>query len=165
MKIIFLDIDGVLNCQSTYDPYVKSELREYPYNHFEPKLVGNLNEITEATGANIVISSSWRINRTFRELREILVKAGVSGKIIGQTERLYFSNWSHSVPRGCEILHWMETNKERLGELVSFRDYVIIDDDSDMLYLHKSNFFQTDPSGGGLTDNLVYRIVNFLGRK
>ena len=162
MKVIFLDIDGVLNCNDTYT--IKHDV-EYPYNHFDPKLVVNLNKITESTGANIVISSSWRINRTFRELREILVKAGVTGKIIGQTERLHFSNWSHSVPRGCEILHWMETNKEKLGDLVSFRDYVILDDDSDMLYLHKNNFFQTDPSGGGLTDNLVYRIINFLGRK
>lgn len=162
MKIIFLDIDGVLNCNDTY---TNAEFREYPYNHFDPKLVGNLNNITQATGANIVISSSWRINRTFRELREILVKAGVTGKIIGQTERLHFSNWSHSVPRGCEILHWMETNKGILGNLLQWRDYVILDDDIDMLYWHRANFFQTDPSGGGLTDNLVYRIINFLGRK
>lgn len=165
MKVIFLDIDGVLNCQSTYDPYIKSEYREYPYNHFDPKLVGDLNRITEATSAKIVVTSSWRINRTFEELRDILVKAGVSGKIIGQTERLYFSNWSHSVPRGCEILHWMETNKGILGDLLQWRDYAILDDDSDMLYWHRNNFFQTDPSGGGLTENLVYRIINFLGRK
>ncbi len=161
MKIIFLDIDGVLNCDITYP-----NNREYPYNHFDPNLVSNLNMITKKTGANIVITSSWRINRTFEELKDILKNAGVTGNIIGVTERLYFSNWGHSVPRGCEILHWMETNKGILGkDLLQWRDYVILDDDSDMLYWHRANYFQTDPSGGGLTDNLTYRIINFLGSK
>jgi hypothetical protein len=162
MKVIFLDIDGVLNCNDTY---TNAEFREYPYNHFDDKLVGNLNKITTKTGASIVVSSSWRINRTFDELREILVKAGVSGKIIAQTERLYFGNSSMSVPRGCEIQLWLQTNKGLLGDLLNWRDYVILDDDSDMLYWHRANFFQTDASGGGLTDNLTYRIINFLGVK
>ena len=113
-----------------------------------------------------MITSSWRINRTFEELKDILKNAGVTGNIIGVTERLYFSNWGHSVPRGCEILHWMETNKGILGrDLLQWRDYVILDDDSDMLYWQRANYFQTDPSGGGLTDNLTYRIINLLGSR
>jgi len=112
MKIIFLDIDGVLNCDMTYP-----NNREYPYNHFDPNLVSNLNMITKKTGANIVITSSWRINRTFEELKDILKNAGVTGSIIGVTERLYFSNWGHSVPRGCEILHLYTGNPKDMHEV------------------------------------------------
>lgn len=47
MKIIFLDIDGVLN-------------RHGDGKDFEPECVANLNRVLTATGAKLVISSTWR---------------------------------------------------------------------------------------------------------
>ena len=52
-KILFLDIDGVLN--------TGSHLSQDKYGDgFNPKAVANLAKIVDATGADIVISSSWK---------------------------------------------------------------------------------------------------------
>lgn len=53
MKIIFLDIDGVLNC-------VTSKSRCGVYTGIDDDKVMRLREIVDATGAEIVLSSSWR---------------------------------------------------------------------------------------------------------
>lgn len=169
MKIIFLDIDGVLNHQIWFekvqhlraDRQSKEDYRFY----FDPFAVGLLNDLTDATGAKIVVSSSWRLGRTVEELKKILKENGVTGEVIDKTPHLSFedyANYSYSVPRGCEIKAWMELNKEKLGESIGkYRNYVIFDDDSDMLYWQRNNYFQVD-SYCGLTPNLIYRAKNFL---
>jgi HAD domain in Swiss Army Knife RNA repair proteins len=53
MKIIFLDIDGVLNNTHTKNP------RKFPYI-VEPELVERVERLREATGAQLVLSSTWR---------------------------------------------------------------------------------------------------------
>jgi hypothetical protein len=53
MKIIFLDIDGVLNCDKTPNP------RKFPYI-VDRKLLTRLKKLLERTDAKVVLSSSWR---------------------------------------------------------------------------------------------------------
>jgi hypothetical protein len=53
MKIIFLDIDGVLNCDKTPNP------REFPYI-VDRKLLARLKKLLDRTGAKVVLTSSWR---------------------------------------------------------------------------------------------------------
>lgn len=53
MKVIFLDIDGVLNCAETPNP------RRFPYI-VDSKLLARLNELVNWTGAKVVLSSTWR---------------------------------------------------------------------------------------------------------
>src|SRR5882757_8472983 len=53
MKIIFLDIDGVLNCKSTPNP------RNFPYI-VDPKHLKRLKRLLDRTEATIVLSSTWR---------------------------------------------------------------------------------------------------------
>jgi hypothetical protein len=55
MKIIFLDIDGVLNCKTTDNP------RKFPY-FIDKKLLARLRGLIDATGALIVLSSTWRLD-------------------------------------------------------------------------------------------------------
>lgn len=56
MKVIFLDIDGVLNTKYWENMKVRDQ-----YGHtFDPNSVANLARIIEETGAEIVISSSWK---------------------------------------------------------------------------------------------------------
>ena len=61
-KIIFLDIDGVLNTERQHDRCVEAGLA-YVDNFgyaFDPVSVANLKRIVDETGADIVISSSWK---------------------------------------------------------------------------------------------------------
>jgi hypothetical protein len=53
MKVIFLDIDGVLNCKTTPNP------RKFPFI-VDKKLLACLLKLLKRTGAKIVLSSSWR---------------------------------------------------------------------------------------------------------
>ena len=53
LKIIFLDVDGVLNCKSTPD-------RCYGYIGIEDEKVNHLKRIVEETSAKIVLISSWK---------------------------------------------------------------------------------------------------------
>src|SRR3981081_4731930 len=53
MKLIFLDIDGVLNCRTTPNP------RDFPYI-VDETLLARLRQLLERTGASVVLSSTWR---------------------------------------------------------------------------------------------------------
>ena len=53
MKVIFLDIDGVLNCKKTPNP------RKFPYV-VDKRLLVRFNRLLEKTGAKVVLSSTWR---------------------------------------------------------------------------------------------------------
>ena len=53
MKVIFLDIDGVLNCAKTPNP------RKFPYI-VDKKLLRRF--LVDRTGAKVVLSSTWRLD-------------------------------------------------------------------------------------------------------
>jgi hypothetical protein len=53
MKVIFLDIDGVLNCDKTPNP------RKFPYI-VDKKLLARFKKLLDRTGAKVVLSSTWR---------------------------------------------------------------------------------------------------------
>jgi histidinol phosphatase-like enzyme len=55
MKVIFLDIDGVLNCDHTANP------RKFPYV-VDKKLLARFKKLLSRTGAKVVLSSSWRLD-------------------------------------------------------------------------------------------------------
>src|SRR3979411_2088839 len=53
MKVIFLDIDGVLNCDKTPNP------RKFPYV-VDQTLLARFKTLVGRTGAKVVLSSTWR---------------------------------------------------------------------------------------------------------
>ena len=55
MKVIFLDIDGVLNCDHTANP------RKFPYV-VDKRLLARFKKLLSRTGAKVVLSSSWRLD-------------------------------------------------------------------------------------------------------
>ena len=55
MKVIFLDIDGVLNCDRTPNP------RKFPYV-VDRRLLARLKKLLKRTRAKVVLSSSWRLD-------------------------------------------------------------------------------------------------------
>ena len=159
MKIIFLAIDGVLNHEAFYKE--RQEKRneegawEHPYSEIDKRAVSNLNDLCGETGAKIVVSSTWR-HSGLEYCKDALVKMGFTGEIIDITP-------SHqSRFRGLEILDWVKSNEELIGErYYNFTEYVILDDDSDMLYWQRNNFLLIDRFVG-LTMGDVFRAKRIL---
>ena len=166
MKIIFLDIDGVLNhtlwFQSEERKLISSENSRAMW--FDPKSVALLNELTDATQAYIVISSSWREGYPLEELVAILESQGVTGEIIDQTPSFTFKQLTpvpYLVPRGCEIQAWLEQHREELADRLANAKYVILDDQSDMLLCQQRNFLKVDP-WCGLTPTIIEKAKTLL---
>lgn len=137
-------------------------------NHFDPRCMSLLNDFLVETGCKIVISSSWRKNHRLSELKLLFRSLGVNGEIIDTTPCLAFSQ-NHgdgivttSPCRGSEIWQWVNSNKELLGKQpYLYKDYVIFDDDSDMLYRQRNNLFLVG-AYSGLTPNLIDKAKNFF---
>jgi hypothetical protein len=172
VKIIFLDIDGVLNSELWYrkryldrkNGFTKStkreNYREHELTEFDDDCVALLSSIVVETEAKIVISSTWRGSHSIEELQSLLDEKGFCGEIIGVTPKYSYTDEDghyQSVPRGQEILGWIKKNKEII------EDYVILDDDSDMLYNQRSHFFYVDRYCG-ITSNLAYKIIRRLNK-
>jgi len=155
-NVIFLDIDGVLNCQLFYE---KREDHGKEVDDIDPVRVGWLNELCKETDSVIVISSVWR-HRGIDFLREKFKEIGATFEIIGVTQ-----GSSHAV-RGVEIKKWLDDNCLNLFGVHGhdFYRYAIIDDDSDMLLNQGPHFFQTD-TYSGLTPNTCYKIRRFFTHK
>lgn len=159
MKIIFLDIDGVLNSDSILSEYIPEIDGEYyPY---QPHLVDNLNMILKRTDAKIVVSSTWRLGESVERLQYLLTHMGVKGEVIGKTD----SYNDKFVVRGNEILKWIQDNQNLLGcHHYDFYDYVILDDDSDMLYGQRNNFVHIQGEEG-LTKEYAEQAIEILGEE
>lgn len=158
MKIIFLDIDGVLNHEYFYRGLSKYPRRKERYiSEINRESVENLNLIIERTGASVVLSSSWRILHSIEDVQSYLNEQGFTGKIIDKTPRLN-NKCSY---RGNEIILWMQENEKLVGPYYNFNSYVILDDDSDMLYWQRKNFIHTDRTTG-LTERDAKKAINIL---
>lgn len=129
MKVIFLDIDGVLNSRHT--PLKKCFKGFEEDERTDPRCVQLLNTVVERTQAKIVISSAWRIQHSAEELQAYFKHCGFTGEIIGVTPVLLNVDLDPEDPdeweRGDEIQEWLDNNE--------VENFIILDDDSDMGYL------------------------------
>lgn len=116
MKVIFLDIDGVLNGHDTH---------RHPngYCGIDPKCVYRLNRIVAETGAAIVLSTAWRYlvgrGMSFVGFKAMMLTYGLdrSVVIVGSTVE------DEDIPdRGPQIGDWLQLNP--------VESYVILDDGS-----------------------------------
>lgn len=125
MRVVFLDIDGVLNTLGwLYAHAHRADARD-PQNMIDPAHVAHLNTLTGRTGASLVISSSWRVLYPTHEMRVVLRRAGVTAPVIDRTP--------HTGPRrGHEIAAWLKCRARHVGDV---RSFVILDDNSDMEHL------------------------------
>lgn len=146
-KYIFLDIDGPLNTEldENKDPE--------RYGHrFDNEAVGNLRKIVEATGASIVISSSWR-HMGIKRMHEIWRDWNLPGKIAGCTPGSLGDDNAFNT-RGEEIQAWLDENAK------GPKSYVIFDDLGFDHFLENQylRLIQVDPHCGITTDDALHAI-------
>lgn len=160
-KIIFLDLDGVLNHKhyytTQYDRIKNSN--EWEIKYFDPNSVSILNRIIRETNAKIVFSSLHRFGfKNLSILNEKFKKAGIIGEVIAVTPCLPYGG-PFGDQRGKEIKAWLIRNPH-MSTKDGFK-YAILDDDSDMLPEQITQFFCTR-GYYGLTDEIADKVINYL---
>ena len=129
MKIIFLDIDGVMNSERYYrsvDRTVNNWCR------FDPSAVDMIAKLVQDFSAKLVISSTWRFG-AIKHLDNELTKSELKKHLHKEwkTPQVFPSH------RGKEIKMWLDEHPD-------IKDFVILDDDRDVLDEYKSRFVKTD---------------------
>ena len=139
MKVLLLDIDGVVNKQENFDPAIKDNL--YPLDAYCAFLVGR---IQLQTGCQVVLSSSWRHHpESVKNVSERVVK------LLDVTP-------NSAKLRGDEIQMWLDKHPE-------VDKYAILDDDMDFYVYQAPNYFKTTFQDG-LTDEIAEAVIEHLGR-
>ena len=160
MKVIFLDVDGVLNNERT------SIINCWIYKLFKidmpdvsRKMVRRLSKIVAKTGAKVVMSSSWR------GMYKYYLKTGngnLDVKYLNYLFKVFEIDVIDCTPvlegsRGDEIREWINNN--------NVTNFVILDDEifSDFYEL-KNNLVKTEFYGkhGGLLNKHVKEAINLL---
>lgn len=147
MRVICLDVDGVLNSH---------ERHENGYCGINPVNVKAFNQVLKAVpDLKIVISSSWRYMipeaMSLKGFEYMLLVCGVNcqGRVIGLTPRD-----EEILTRGGQIAYWLKQHKE-------VTKYIIVDDmDWDFKEL-RLNYYKTDPATG-LQEKDVNEVIKKL---
>jgi hypothetical protein len=159
MKVIFLDVDGVLNSEvsreqerNNFDNWMEHEVSEMHVN--------NLKKIVDATGAQIVLSSSWRFDHPKATGRDFIVDPLM--KVLDRKLKAVGLDIIDVTPdlrgkiRGAEIQDW-------LGRHSEVERFVILDDDVDMMEEQKP-FFVNTTFKNGLTEDLANKAIEILNK-
>lgn len=139
---LFLDVDGVLI-------HYKRDKKGLPVSlDLDPKCVRQLNRVIKKTGAEIVVSSSYRIGRNITQLQELMDGFGVKGIVAGRT--------GESDTRGLEILEWVEKNRVKV--------YAVVDDELDGASHVLGHYVETRDTlfGPGLTKTEADSLIEIL---
>lgn len=133
MKVLFLDLDGVLNSMRTVVAHgcFPHTLELHEKKMWDWTGVQLIRKLCQDTGAKIVVSSSWRQNYTHTEIGNYF------GLVcIGSTpNRGFFGS------RGDEIQAWLALRPE-------VTNYAILDDNGGMLESQRDHFVQTSIENG-----------------
>lgn len=140
--IIFLDFDGVIctprHCIALKQRGINSCL--------DPVALGFLNRIVKEYNCKIVISSTWRKHDDAFDFKRMFCIAG----FIDLANSIH-EDWSTidspEAHRGSEIKVWLDKHNNP--------EYIILDDDSDMLDYQMDRFIKTDCYNGMLMDHYI----------
>jgi hypothetical protein len=166
MKVLFLDIDGVINtvggelgiryCTDTFPE------RKDGSEFFDPACLWYLRDIITKTECKIVVSSAWRLGVSLDEMKAWFRCEVIRASIIGKTPSFNAKSHPHlvdrsgRVQRGEEILAWLDSNPE-------VTKYAVLDDDGDMDAVRR-NFFQTE-THDGLKREVAYDVIAHLNHE
>ena len=193
MKVIFLDNDGVICLSSNWGTRHKKQKKwdgkklsmtsreipvEYRFDNFDKKAIKILNGILEKTGAEIVVSSDWRLYATLDELGEYYLSQGIIKRPIGITNKklidcdvpnnfIWSRSWDLEQTRSLEIHQYLKDNPQ-------ITHWVAVDDlnmgknglDSSIEFDHDwglENFVYTPLSNKGIKQSGVKeKIIKYL---
>ena len=148
-RIIFLDVDGVLN-NLDWAKRMKEEedVSVFRENILEKRALLLLKRLVESADARIVVSSAWRkIPSAYKDLLSQLDQYGM--KVFDKTPYV-------GGDRGNDITAWFKRHPGKYS-------YAILDDDSDMT-VHMDHLVQTSFYHRGLTGEHVDRCIELLKR-
>jgi hypothetical protein len=187
MKVIFLDNDGVICLSSNWggrskkwsryrseNPESSKELKDAPvtvrFDDFDKKAISVLNEVLEETGAEIVVSSDWKLHADLEGLREYYESQSIIKKPIATTPNLYDFD-----PDSAGLYYWKGWKaKERILEIQKYLElhpeithWVAIDDLNMSPEYNQGhglkNFVLTPRSNEGIKQSgIKEKLINYL---
>ena len=152
-RIIFLDFDGVLNTEY-YQGLLQFQGKQWQDEHgafFDPRAVRQLKRIIDATGADIVVESSWKY-LGLEAMQELWRVRNLPGRVIDITPSL-----TGNASKGEGIAAWLSEYATPDAR------YVIIDDEYVVLDSQIPYFILTNPYEG-LTEEQANRAISILHR-
>ena len=145
LKIIFLDIDGVMNHEKSTEDMDSSCLYQ-------------LKRIVDATNAKIVLSSSWRLYFLRGDQNPVKQYFEKRLNLFGMEVYDITPNIGSSM-RALEINKWLKENN-------SAAQYVILDDSMfPGFHKMKNHLCMTNWSAGGLTAEHADQAIRILNQK
>ena len=191
MKILFLDHDGVICLSNNWggrknkwakyrsaNPETSPNLKDAPvevrFDDFDSKAVKALNGIIKETGAEIVISSDWKLHATLGELGDYYESQGIIKRPIALTPDIqnctvhgnifmWSQEWDLEQVRTIEIkqylhdhteiTHWVSIDDLNMGKIGEpWKDIWAID-----------NFVLTPKSSEGIKQSgIKEKILKYL---
>lgn len=168
MKVIFLDMDGVVNTANK-DRYSLAFKLTYDYDgykdifKFDPRILINFIKLLRFCKKNeigICITSTWRIGTSIEGWNEFIYRHLSKSLDMKEDDKIVIglTNREHNGIRGLQIMDWLNSTK-------GVSDYLIVDDEiSDIKdYFPSENILKTH-SQSGLTEEKLKRIFSFFIR-
>ena len=153
IKIIFTDVDGVLNTSRTQRRLCVSDTHMF----VDTRKVLRLRDIVERTGAKLVLSSSWRLGAMPNSLcldREAL------RELAAEFRRVRCPLWSDVTPYLPRAKRWQEINAWLMNHDID--DFIILDDVGEELKPFTDKLVLTNMHDG-LTKERAELAVKMLG--
>lgn len=165
MKFIFLDVDGVLNCDTT-----EETINGWTFvDDYKIKLI---RHIMTKTDAKVVLSSSWRsgyygleTGHSNKDEEWGIIEYEALVERCGQLGVWFFgcTKWPESSDRGREIKEWIDNQNNGDNEAYTVSSFVILDDyDMNISAYFPDNFIKTNPAVG-LTEQDADKAIAILG--
>jgi len=196
MKVLFLDNDGVICLSNNWGGRAvkwanfHKDNRDFEFTNrpvhtrfddFDKKAVKVLNEILEETGAEIVVSSDWRLHANLEELGDYYESQGIIKRPIAVTDQfkdVFPKEWNAfrfraelELERSMEIGHWLENHPEvthwvavdDLNMSPEFLSKYFSSEEDDSKNPGLSNFVLTPRSREGIKQSGVKeKVIKFL---
>jgi hypothetical protein len=191
MKVLFLDNDGVICLTNNWggrtkkwakyrsaNPDSSKERKDAPvsvrFDDFDKKAVKILNQIIEETGAEIVVSSDWKLHATLEELGDYYESQGIIKRPIAVTTNLgqctwyndqvwvWSPRWNLEMTRVIEITQYLHDHPE-VTHWVAVDDLNMGKNGEDWKNWGIDNFVLTPKSSEGIKQlSVKEKILKFL---